>query len=224
MPSNSQLMGKLARGETLDMGEVQQLERALDGYDKLTNIVQNYTSLGGNQLNIPSAFNVIYSETLTVDTASLTIPIPSGYKHLQIKGKGQITSNSGGNIWCQFNGDTGSNYSWTLIAGNGTSASSSQDASDVYAALGLFSNTNDPAGSASSFIAEIMNYNAAYHQMVLAATYYNDNATRTLYQIGSKWSNTSAITSIEIFGTDSTLAKGSTNMAAGSVISVYGVI
>ena len=177
--------------------------------------------VGDSFVNFP--FYPIYSQTLEQDTASVTIQVPAAYEHLWIMGQGRVTAANGGNVWCQLNGDTASNYAWTLISGNGSAAGSAEDTSDDKAALGLFSNTGDPAGSASSFDARIMNYNSAFHQMILANTYYHDNTTRTLYQMGSKWANVAAITSIEVFATNNTLAKGSTSMAEGSVLSIYGM-
>jgi hypothetical protein len=177
--------------------------------------------IGSEHVDLP--FAPIYSQTFDVDTAALNVPVTGIYKHLFIYGQGRITGAGGGTVFCQFNGDTGANYQWIYILGNGTTVSSGQDTSDSRIVIGQFSNTGDPAGSASTFEAKILNYFAPTHQMVMANTLYNDNTTRSIYSIAGKWSSTAGIKSIEIFACDATGIKGSTNMAAGSVISIYGM-
>ena len=217
------LLKKIAQNQSLTPQELDELGRfGVETQQRNSFIAGNTTPQ--NQLNINFPFFPIFSEVLTVDMASIEVQIPGDYKHLMIFGQGRVSAANGGNVWCQFNRDTGSNYSWTVISGNGATSGSAEDTSDTHAALGLFSNTGDPAGSASSFEAKIMHYISPFHQMVLANTYYSDNTTRTLYSIGSKWASTDTIKSIEIYATDNTLAKGTTNILAGSVISIYGIL
>jgi len=217
------LLKKIAQKQNLTPQEMDALGKF--GYEtQQRNSFVSDNTTPQNQLNIKFPFYPIFSEAFVADKASLQLQIPGDYKHLIIFGQGRISSANGGNVWCQFNGDTASNYSWTLTSGNGTAVGSIQDTSDTQAALGLFSNSGDPAGSASSFEAKIINYISPFHQMVLASTYYSDNTTRVLYNLASKWASTSTIKSIEIYATDNTLAKGSTNMLAGSIISVYGIL
>jgi len=215
-------IGKFLRGKPVTESEIQDVERLLNE-TQLRNAIQSGLVNDDGSLKQYAPILTIYSETLEVNASSVTVQLPDGYRHLWIMGQGRVTSANGGNVWCQFNGDTTNSYSWTLLSGNGTAASSSADTSDPYAALGLFSNTGDPAGSASSFDARIVNFSAPYHKAVLANTYYNDNTSRVVYSIGSKWSNISPIASMEIFATDNTLVKGSTSMAAGTVLSVYAI-
>jgi hypothetical protein len=172
-------------------------------------------------LDLP--FAPIYSQVFEEDKAEIVVPIPATYKHLHVYGQGRITGASGGTVFCQFNDDSGNNYQWVFILGNGSTATSGQDTSDPRIPIGQFSNTGDPAGSASSFIAQILNYPSPFHQNVHANTLYNDNTTRSIYEIAGKWSNTSGIKKMRIFAADGTGVDGSTSMAQGGVLSVWGM-
>lgn len=223
MTTNAQLIRKIAQGEILPEAEIQQLERAIGNYERSSEIVAAHSELGTRRLRIQFPIELIYSQLLEEDKASIIVPVPSEYKHLMIFGQGRITGASGGTVFCQFNGDTGNNYQWVYVLGNGTTVTSGQDTSDPRIPIGQFSNTGDPAGSSSSFEAKVMNYSAGHHQMVHAYTLYNDNTTRSVYHIAGKWGVISPIESLRIFAADGTGVDGSTNIAKDSLISVYGL-
>jgi len=84
--------------------------------------------------------------------------IPSGYKHLQIRG---ITNNGESSGWnnqqIRFNGDTGSNYAYHVLYGTGSSIASSGSSS--------VSSLNDmfripPTGNFGAFIIDILDYSS----------------------------------------------------------------
>jgi len=205
------------------------LERIVEVFNELHQRENKYASflrpqddkIDENSLDLP--IKVIYSRVLETDTASLIVPIPADINHVILKGNGGITAATGGTIWAQFNGDTGANYEDTYLLGNSTGATGGTGTALVQALIGEFSNTNDPVGNSSSFLAEISHVHSPYHKMVLVNTYYNDGTTRNLYAVGSKWKSTDPITSIELYGVDDTSVKGTANLAAGSLISIYGL-
>lgn len=176
--------------------------------------------IGSQYLDLP--FAVLYSNVLEKDMASVTINLPTDFRNLMILGSGSITSANGGNVWAQFNGDTGNNYAWQFVKADNTTISGTQDTADPYAVLGVFGTTGAGAGVNGSFTAHIPNYTSSvWKKNVISQLYtaeFND-----LYLAGSTWANTNPITSIEIFGTDNTLAKGTTNLAAGSLLTVWGM-
>lgn len=215
---------KIANNARLTGEELAFLKRSGNETQNRNNFVGGNTTPGG-ALNVPTPFFPIYSEVLQRDTASLTIQIPSGYKQLEISGNGRSSAATGGTVFLQFNGDTtATNYQWTYILGNGSSASSGQDISDPHIPIGQFSNSGDAAGSASSFFCRIPHYYSGFTKMTLAQTYYNDNTTRALYAMAGKWLGTAKISQIEIYATDNTSTKGTSNLVAGSLISVYGIL
>lgn len=220
MSTNGQLLRKLAEGQTLLESEIMQLERALDGYDNFASLLQSHSVVGSRELRVEQNFEVLYSKVLEVDTTSIQIALPAVFRTILIYGSGSITSANGGNIWAQFNGDTGNNYMWQALAVTPT-VTGFQDTSDPFVAIGLFGTTGAGAGVNGSFRAEIVHAHGGWKKNVLAQCYtaeFND-----LYLMGSTWQNTNPIETMEIFGTDNTLVKGSTNIAAGSLLSVYGL-
>ena len=153
---------------------------------------------------MPSTYEPIATTTLGTAVVSYTFSsIPSTYTDLIMVYNGT----AGNNISLQFNGDTGSNYSYTRITGNGSSATSDRG-----------NNTTSMYGSYSAglqvSIWQIMNY-------VNATTYKTGinrggGASDQVQAYVGLWRNTAAITSLTV------IAPGST-MAIGSTLTLYGI-
>jgi hypothetical protein len=108
-----------------------------------------------------------------------------------------------------LNGDsTASNYSYTRLQGNGTSATSNRATSDT--GIGFVAET------ASMDIINIMNYSNAttYKTTLSRANSMLSSDGRTAAYI-SLWRNTAAVTSITLFS--------AVNFVAGSTFSLYGI-
>jgi len=150
--------------------------------------------------------------TIASAAASYTFTsIPQTYTDLEIVFSGSGTA--AGNVVLQYNNDSGSNYSFTELYGDGSSAASARNSSaQTYARVGSV-NTNQ-----STAIAAIMNYsNTTTYKTSLgkaASTSYVDNYV-SLWR-GSTGSATQAITSITV------LVSGTT-IAAGTTITLYGI-
>jgi hypothetical protein len=153
-------------------------------------------------------------------TATITFSsIPSTYTDLVIVGNlGSETTNAF--PYLQFNGDTGSNYSYTELYGNGTNAYSVRVSNHTQ----LFNNdVSVKQGSVNSnVIYQIMNYSntttyktSLTRQNTVDAADYNG----ALAAVGL-WRNTAAITSVSI-----KLTRGGTgyNFSSGSTFSLYGI-
>lgn len=175
-----------------------------------------------NQLSVESSFQLIFKERFESNKATVSFDVPAGFDHLLIMGSGSITTANGGNVWAQFNGDTGNNYQWQFVKADNATISGAQDTSDPYVVLGVFGTTGAGAGVNGSFFAKIIHYGSdIWKKNVISEIYiaeFND-----LYFAGSTWANTTPIRNIEIFATDNTLAKGTASIAAGSIITVYAV-
>lgn len=153
--------------------------------------------------------------TTTLTSASNTVTfgsIPQTYTDLVIASSIQVSGNV--NAWIRFNSDSGTNYSFTVLEGNGTSATSGR-ASNV-AQIQLDSVAYPPF-SGSSFapgIVHIMNYsNSTTYKTVL--TRANNGAVGVSLFVGM-WRNTAAITSIA-------LIAGAVNFVLGSTFTLYGI-
>jgi hypothetical protein len=161
-----------------------------------------------------NTYEAIATQTLGSAAASVTFSsIPGTYTDLVLVISARMSGGGGASsIQAQFNSDTGSNYSFTLITGDGTSATSSRASSQTQAAVGL---ATDTAGEWSSNIVQVMNYsNTTTNKTVLARAGIAGDRTRAIVNL---WRSTSAITSILIIN------NGSVNFVSGSTFTLYGI-
>jgi hypothetical protein len=163
---------------------------------------------------MPLTYTPIATNTLGSAAADVTFSsIPSGYTDLVVVMQTQSTAGSFANLNIQFNGDTGTNYSRTILFGNGTSAGSGRSSN----ANEITVNTMPTAGQGFWTIVklDIMNYsNTTTNKTVLdRASLLNDAA----FASASLWRSTSAINSIKIY-------SSSGNLNTGSTFSLYGIL
>ena len=124
------------------------------------------------------------------------------------------SAGAGSNGWgtrLRFNGDTASNYSWTIVNGNGTSASSARNSSVTSALIGWSNGGTTP----STHITQIMNYsNATTFKTIIGRS---SNAPERVAGLVNLWRSTAAVTSITIFD------EGGYNWQTGSTFSLYAI-
>lgn len=168
-----------------------------------TNLVKYNDFLGPNSAYIPSSYESIAS--VTADGSSQFVyftSIPSTYKHLQIRGIAKNSSGSGDdNLYLRFNGDTGNNYAWHYLTGNGSSASAGAVAPWGVTAIGKI-----PAGSgyssdyAASSIVDIIDYASTSKYKTWRGFNGNDtnDTNGSIWLTSAVWMNTAAINEIQI--------------------------
>jgi len=148
----------------------------------------------------------IASQTLTSTAASITFSnIPQGYTDLVVVGcyKASVA------IRMQFNGDTGSTYSYARLGGNGTAVYGDRGGSSADMYVGLSDNTNFDTN-----IFHIMNYsNSNVYKSVLGRTSVSGNSAQATTGL---WRNTAPITSFLIAGSSAVFAIGSS-------VTLYGI-
>jgi hypothetical protein len=154
---------------------------------------------------MPTTYEPIATTTLGSTTTSVSFTsIPSTYTDLVIIFSGTSSALAGINI--QFNSDTATNYSRTVLDGNGTAASSSRETNQVASTLGLSSTTQ------SDTIFNIFNYaNSTTYKTVLSRA--NVSASLVRAAVGL-WRSTAAITSITL---------SNPTFSIGSTFTLYGV-
>ena len=159
-----------------------------------------------------NTYKQIASTTLGSAAASVTFSSIAGtYTDLVLVCNPIITTTND-QIAIRLNGDTGTNYSRTILAGNGTTTASYQGSSESYAYTGYYSTlyTNPTTN-----IFHFMNYsNATTYKTLLGRS---SSADTTALSSVNLWRSTSAITSIVL-----TIA-GATNFDAGSTFNLYGI-
>ena len=160
-----------------------------------------------------STYSQIATTTLGSAGTATFSNIPQTYTNLVIVMQGAPVS-SGPSIGMQFNGDTGTNYSFTYMFGNGSTASSGRGTSRTYGVLFDFV-VGMPTTSLSTAIASIPQYQNTSTYKSYIARGSNAN-TGTDSNVGL-WRSTAAITSLSIITT-----SGS-NYQTGAIFSLYGI-
>jgi hypothetical protein len=161
---------------------------------------------------MPSTYEPIATVTASGGSSSQLVmsSIPSTYTDLVLVCSINYDSTSS-NILLRYNGDSGSNYSTTLIAGNGSSATSTRYSNSSSGWL-----TDYYGGTANepfTKIIQIMNYaNMTTYKTALGRS---SSASREAEAGVGLWRSTSAITSI-------TLISGA-NFNSGSTFTLYGI-
>jgi len=155
-------------------------------------------------------YEPIATTTLTTAAASVTFSSISGYTDLFLV-YDFVLSSSGDSIGLRFNSDTGSNYSDTMLTGNGSAASSSRQTSQSSIRSGYWE-----TGRSQTNIS-IMNYaNANTYKTTLSRQFQSGTSTSYVVTNVGLWRSTSAITSVTLVGV-------SGNIASGSIFSIYGI-
>jgi hypothetical protein len=162
---------------------------------------------------MPNTYTELLKTTVGTATSSVSLSLSgiSGYTDLRIVMNVSVTS-SADNVCFRYNGDTGSNYSRTGLAGNGSSALSARSSNVTFNEIDYYGFLE----TVPSFVsADIMNYsNTTTFKTVLGRSANASNGTGATVGL---WRNTSAITSITVF------TKGGLNFAVGSTFSLYGI-
>lgn len=162
-------------------------------------------------------FESIATATVTVAQSSITFSnIPQNYTHLQLRSYWGFTD-TGNNTWLntQFNGDTGSNYSYHAIRSNPSGFVMSASYANTRLSLGA-----DNVGDASSWaisVADILDYSSSTkNKTAKAFAGQSSNGTGTCNFWSGMWNNQTPITSMVVTADASTFR-------VGSIFSLYGI-
>ena len=138
--------------------------------------------------------------------------IPSTYQHLQIRGFHR-TSNTGSSNWhalIRFNSDSGNNYTYHGLRGDGTSAVAYAAASQSF---GLSIISGDDANTALAWgggIVDLLDYaNINKNKTFRTSTGFEENGSGMVELLSGLWINTSAVTSITLYPSTGTFLQNS---------------
>jgi hypothetical protein len=158
---------------------------------------------------MPTTYEPIATTTLGSAASSVTFSsIPGTYTDLIVV-MNYANSTGLADVYFQFNGDTGSNYSRTQLFGTGSAAGSNRGTNET-----AFNGVGYVGTTWSQSISHIMNYsNTTTNKTILVR---NDGTSNLVMANVGLWRNTSAITSILI-------GYSTNNFIAGSTFTLYGI-
>lgn len=176
-------------------------------YKLSANSVKNGRTVYGSMLagNTPYSLGVFESiATTTVGSGGASTvsfsAIPGTYSHLQIRYLARVSS--GNLFYARFNSDSGSNYPYHRLSGNGSSASAyGTSATSKIDDIFLTTNSTDIFGAGVMDLLDYANTNK-YKTLRSLSGYENNSAGQVILGSGL-WMSTSAVTSIEFTPTTS---------------------
>lgn len=148
--------------------------------------------------------------------------IPATYTDLVLKLSARGAANfNPRNLYLNFNSDTGNNYPFRFLYGNGSSAGSSNSTSEGFtntAWVGYISGNTSTASTFGNTEIYIPSYAGSAYKAVSSDAVTENNATTAYASLhASIWNSTSAITSIQL------TCSNSENFAQYSTATLYGI-
>ena len=156
-----------------------------------------------------TTYEPIATTTASGSVSSITFSSISGtYTDLVIVANGS-NGNADNSYLIRFNSDTGANYSYTGLDGNGSSATSFRDSNTSEGAAGTIGTSN------TTTIINVFNYsNTTTYKTWVARG--NNASARTRAFVGM-WRNTSAITSVTLTN------NAASNFTNTTTFTLYGI-
>jgi hypothetical protein len=165
----------------------------------------NYSSfLAGNPRFIPTSYESIATYTVGVTPqSSITFSdIPQGYKHLQIRWIArQDTAGQGDSEFqARFNSDSGANYKYHAIFGDGTTAYASAGGNTFFAA-GRGVSASIASNIYGVSVMDILDYtDTNKNKVTRILSGWDANGSGYMFLYSGLWVNTNAVTSITLLG------------------------
>ena len=159
---------------------------------------------------MPKTYEPIATQTLGSSTTTVTFSsITGAYTDLVLVVNNLNTTYPNQDLQIRINSDTGTNYSRTVLSGNGTSATSGRNTSVSYAYGLLSTNLNWVTN-----IMQFMNYSntTTYKTLLYRANSSGEQVTAGV----DLWRNTAAINRLD-------LDNSTGQFATGSTFTLYGI-
>lgn len=164
-----------------------------------------------------TTYEPIATTTLGSDQASISFSSLGAYTDIRIVSVVRSSRSSLSDTYSmRLNSDTGSNYSWTFVRGDGSAASSFRAANVTGLGIGEVIAANQTSGIFNVVTTDLMNYtNTTTNKTVISRSSVSANYGAEAWI--STWRNTAAVTSIGLY-----FANGS-NLLTGSTFTLYGI-
>jgi hypothetical protein len=165
---------------------------------------------------MPATYEPIATTTLGSATSTITFSsIPATYTDLRVVLVG--TSTSAGFVVFRFNGDTATNYSYTELYGDGTSAASQGSSSNSRIGLGgTAAGINSSATIPSLYTIDVFSYAGSTFKTTLNTSSGDFNGSGGVERNIGMYRSTSAITAINLVA--------GTSFGIGTTATLYGIL
>ena len=138
--------------------------------------------------------------------------IPSTYKHLQVRFTSKSSTSSVSDTILRLNEDSGSNYAWHELQGNGSGVGSFANTSQSLMRIA----TQPKSGDTNMFAAgvvDILDYTSTSKNKTVRTLAGNHSTDLRIHLYSGVWLNTSAVTSVRVGGP----------LGLNSRVSLYGI-
>jgi hypothetical protein len=136
------------------------------------------------------------------------INIPNIYQHLQIRliARGSTAGTGVSSLLVRMNSDSGTNYSYHELSGDGGSASAYGIGTQAQIFNGLIANSGVNASPFSAVIIDILDYaNTNKHKTIRSIGGYDSNGGGYIQLMSGRWGSADAINAIRLDVTNSFL-------------------
>ena len=167
-----------------------------------------------------TTYTLINSNVLTADANSVSFSsIPATYTDLVLRISARSTRAATDNSFTiKINGAT-TNYSYTDLYGNGSSASSSRGTGGTSLSAGIIIGDTDTANTYNSIEIYIPSYTASQSKPISTINAWERNATAgEIHALAQLYSSSTAITSVSVASGD-----GTWDLKSGSSFYLYGI-
>lgn len=186
------------------------------------NAAGNSRKVKGSTVRAAGTVHLIGETVTTGSSASVNFTsIPATFRDLELRVRGRgDTAATLISLRARFNGDSGSNYDWQALQGNGAGAAAYAGLADSSIYLGIITADSATAGIAASVRAMIGDYRGTtFQKSGISHSGYKDGtvATSDLFTdvAGFHWRSTVAINAVLVF-------PETGNFKDGTVVSLYG--
>ena len=161
-----------------------------------------------------TTYEPIATTTLSTTAANITFSsISSAYTDLRVVLTGTATAAMTPRI--RFNSDTATNYSYTTIYGDGTSALSARGTSTAFIS-GTY-NISWSSTLPAMLTIDVFSYAGSTNKTCLNTVSADQNGSGSVERIVGLWRSTAAITTLQVYASTSTFA-------AGTTATLYGIL
>lgn len=128
--------------------------------------------------------------------------IPSTYQHLQVRitSRDNRSASVNNNLFVYLNNDTGTNYSYHLLTGDGSSAGADNGSTTDLMIAGSNAASSATSGVMGVSVFDILDYdNTNKYKTTRALTGIDNNGSGLIRLWSGNWRNTAAITSLKFY-------------------------